>query len=69
MTESSGRRPLTARHTLAVLGIITGLAGVGLDDRRVTGIAIVLLGAAAVLRLIAARRSRAETVSEAPPAD
>jgi len=36
-----------------VVGLITALIGVGLDDRRVTWIAIGLLGVAAVLRLIA----------------
>jgi len=41
------------RRALAVVGLITALAGVGLDDRRVVWIAIVLLGVAAVLRLIA----------------
>lgn len=69
MTESSGPRLLTPRHALAVVGLITGLAGVGLDDPRVVWIAIGLLGVAAVLRLIATRRARAGTVSEAPPTD
>jgi len=42
-----------ARRAVAVVGLITALIGVGLDDRRVTWIAIGLLGVAAVLRLIA----------------
>lgn len=52
------RRLMAARHVIAVVGLITALAGVGLDDRRVTGVAIVLLGVAAVLRVIWVRLTR-----------
>jgi len=49
---------MAARHVVAVVGLITALAGVGLDDRRVTGVAIVLLAVAAVLRVIWVRRTQ-----------
>jgi len=52
------RRLMAARHVVAVVGLITALAGVGLDDRRVTGVAIVLLAVAAVLRVIWVRRTQ-----------
>lgn len=58
MTVPLVRRLMAARHVIAVVGLITALAGVGLDDRRVTGVAIVLLGVAAVLRVIWVRLTR-----------
>lgn len=52
------------RLGLGVAGILAGLAAVAMDSRAVAWVAVVLLGAAVVIRLVAARRARVPTNRE-----
>lgn len=52
------------RLGLGVAGILAALAAVAMDSRAVAWVAVVLLGAAVVIRLVAARRARVPTNRE-----
>jgi Flp pilus assembly protein TadB len=47
-----------ARLALGVAGVLVAVAAVAMDSRTAAWVAVVLLGAAVLIRLVAARRAR-----------
>ena len=47
-----------ARLALGVAGVLAAVAAVAMDSRAAAWVAVVLLGAAVLVRLVAARRAR-----------